>query len=49
MGGVVAIQWLDGMRVLFLSNEPSVLFLSSLNSPPVLIDFSGSFDAVLIG
>ena len=46
--GVVAVQWLDGQRALFLTNAPSVLFLSKLNNSPVLIDFSGSFDAVLI-
>lgn len=46
--GVVAIQWLDGRRALFLTNAPSVLFLGSLNESPVLIDFSGSFDGVLV-
>ena len=46
--GVEAIQWLDGRRALFLTNAPSVLFLGSLHSPPVLIDFSGSFDGVLV-
>ncbi|HET9590965.1 MAG TPA: hypothetical protein VFO91_19405 [Anaerolineales bacterium] len=48
VSGVASVHWLDGQRVLFLTNAPSVLFLSSLNSPPVLIDFSGSFDGVLI-
>jgi hypothetical protein len=44
----VAVEWLDGHRALFLTNAPSVLFLSGLNQTPVLIDFSGSFDGVLI-
>lgn len=48
VSGVVAIQWLDGERALFLTNAPYVLFLSRLHSPPTLIDFSGSFDAVLV-
>jgi Tol biopolymer transport system component len=48
LGGVVAVQWLDGERVLFLTNAPSVLFLNSLHNPPVLVDFSGSFDGVLV-
>jgi hypothetical protein len=47
-GGVVAVQWLDGERVLFLTNDPSVLFLGSLDNPPTLIDVSGSFDGVLV-
>jgi Tol biopolymer transport system component len=46
--GVLGVQWLDGQRALFLSNAPSVLFLSRLNSAPILIDFSGSFDGMLI-
>ena len=48
VSGVRSVQWLDGQRALFLTNAPSVLFLSSLNNPPVLIDFSGSFDGVLV-
>jgi hypothetical protein len=48
VSGVLGVQWLDGQRALFLTNAPSILFLSSLNHPPVLIDFSGSFDGVLI-
>jgi WD40 repeat protein len=48
VSGVVAVQWLDGERALFLTNAPSVLFLSRMHSQPTLIDFSGSFDAVLI-
>lgn len=48
MDGVVAVQWLDGMRVLFLTNAPSVLFVSNLNSRPTLIDSSDSFDGVLV-
>lgn len=48
VSGVLGLQWLDGQRVLFLTNAPSVLFLGSLNNPPVLIDFSGSFDGVLV-
>lgn len=48
VSGVAGVQWLDGQRVLFLTNAPSVLFLSRLHSPPVLIDFSGSFDGVLV-
>ena len=49
MSGVVGLQWLDGERVLFLTNSPCVLFLGRPNSPPVLIDFSESFDGVLVG
>jgi hypothetical protein len=48
VSGVLNVQWLDGQRALFLTNAPSVLFLSSLNHAPVLIDFSGSFDGVLV-
>jgi hypothetical protein len=48
VSGVRSVQWLDGQRALFLTNAPSVLFLSSLNNPPLLIDFSGSFDGVLV-
>jgi Tol biopolymer transport system component len=48
VSGVLGVQWLDGQRALFLTNAPSILFLSSLNNPPVLIDFSGSFDGVLV-
>ena len=48
VSGVLGLQWLDGQRALFLTNAPSVLFLSSLHSPPVLIDFSDSFDGVLV-
>ena len=48
VSGVLGVQWLDGQRALFLTNAPSVLFLSSLNNPPVFIDFSGSFDGVLV-
>jgi Tol biopolymer transport system component len=48
VSGVAAVEWLDSQRALFLTNTPSVLFLSRLNSAPILIDFSGSFDAVLI-
>jgi hypothetical protein len=48
VSGVLSVQWLDGQRALFLTNAPSVLFLSRLHNPPVLIDFSGSFDGVLV-
>jgi len=48
VSGVRSVQWLDGQRALFLTNAPSVLFLSRLHNPPVLIDFSGSFDGVLV-
>ena len=48
VSGVLSVQWLDGQRALFLTNAPSVLFLSSLHNPPILIDFAGSFDGVLV-
>lgn len=48
VSGVLGIQWLDGQRALFLTSAPSVLFLSRLHNAPVLIDFSGSFDGVLV-
>jgi hypothetical protein len=40
-GNVAAIQWIDGNRVLFLTREPSVLFLGSM-------DFTANWDGTTI-
>ena len=40
-GNIAAIHWLDGNRVLFLTRDPSVLFLATM-------DFTGPWDATTI-
>jgi WD40 repeat protein len=40
-GTVVAVHWIDGNRVLFLTRNPSVLFLGSM-------DFAGNLDGTTI-
>ena len=40
-GTISAIRWIDGNKVLFLTSEPSVLFLATM-------DFTGNMDATTI-
>jgi hypothetical protein len=40
-GTISAIRWIDGNKLLFLTHEPSVLFLGTM-------DFTGNMDAVTI-
>jgi hypothetical protein len=44
MEGVLSVQQLDGMPTLLVTNTPSVFFLNSSNSSPVMIGFSGSLN-----
>ncbi|HET9909074.1 MAG TPA: hypothetical protein VFQ23_20670, partial [Anaerolineales bacterium] len=40
-GTVAALQWIDGNRILFLTRNPSVLFLGEM-------DFTGNMDGTTI-